>query len=539
MGNRFVAAGYNDPKPLIKVDGISIIEHVVNLFPGETNISFICNTKHLGETHMFSELKRIAPQSEVYEIPPHQLGPVYAVMQIADTINDDEEVIVNYCDFGTYWDYDDFLHHTRTRKADGAIVSYKNFHPHMLGSTNYAFMRDEDQWLLEIKEKEPFTNDRTQEYASNGTYYFRTGAILKKYFQALLDSEVDLNGEYYVSMVYNHLVNDGLKVSVYNIQHMLQWGTPQDLEAYQEWSNYFAKLMSPQPKPTSGRQGRMVVPMAGHGSRFVKEGYTTPKPLIEVSGKPMVLQAAAALPDASEQIFCCLGTHLDAYPLEAALNNTFPNCNVVRVEEVTEGQACTIELGLDGADEELPLVVGACDNSMVYDRKRFDEIVSNEKISAVAFSFRNHPSTKRNPQMYGWFRVKDGDRVTGVSVKEPISDTPENDHAVVGSFYFCKTRYFYDAIRELYKRNNRVKGEFYADSLIGILAEMGHDVRVFEVDHYICWGTPDDLRTYEYWQSFFHKAPWHAYNIAKDPLMASTKVDEYVKRSEEFHQMNK
>ena len=64
---------------------------------------------------------------------------------IFDEINDEDEVIVNYCDFGTYWDYNDFLKHTRDRDADGAVVAYKGFHPHMIKSPNYAFIKDKNQ----------------------------------------------------------------------------------------------------------------------------------------------------------------------------------------------------------------------------------------------------------------------------------------------------------------------------------------------------------------------------------------------------------
>ena len=86
--------------------------------------------------------------------------------------------------------------------------------------------------MLEIKEKEPFTANRMQEYASMGTYYFKKGAFVKKYFLELMDKEIDLKGEYYVSLVYNLLVEDTLKVSIYDVQHMLQWGTPEDVEEY-------------------------------------------------------------------------------------------------------------------------------------------------------------------------------------------------------------------------------------------------------------------------------------------------------------------
>ena len=142
-GQRFIDAGYTDPKPLIKVDGKPIIEHVCNLFPGEDNFIFICSKDHLDNTNMREILLSIKPDSQIISIDPHKKGPVYAVSKIFDLLDDEEETIISYCDYGTYWDYNDFVKDNRQRDADGAIASYKNFHPHMLGSTNYAFMRDD------------------------------------------------------------------------------------------------------------------------------------------------------------------------------------------------------------------------------------------------------------------------------------------------------------------------------------------------------------------------------------------------------------
>jgi NDP-sugar pyrophosphorylase family protein len=209
-GSRFIEAGFTTPKPLVQIDQKPIIEHVCDLFPGEDKFTFICNTNHLANTNLKKVLQTIKPNSNILEIPNHKKGPVYAVSLAEKFIEDDEEVIVNYCDFGTYWDYKNFLKHTRDRNADGAIPSYKGFHPHMLGTTNYAFMRDKDQWMLEIKEKEPFTNNRMEEYASNGTYYFKKGLYIKKYFQDLMRQGINIKGEYYVSLVFNLLVKDSL-----------------------------------------------------------------------------------------------------------------------------------------------------------------------------------------------------------------------------------------------------------------------------------------------------------------------------------------
>jgi NDP-sugar pyrophosphorylase family protein len=488
---------------------------------------------------MKSILQKLAPQGTIIGIPSHKKGPVYAVSQIFDLIDDDEETIINYCDFSTYWNYQDFLHHTRTRKADGAIPSYKGFHPHMLGTTNYAFIKDHEQWLEAIKEKDPFTSNRMQEYASNGTYYFSKGTYVKKYFQQLMDLDINLNGEYYVSLVYNLMQQDGLKTSVYEIQHMLQWGTPQDVEEYNQWSHYFSSIITqPQQAPaTQENKALTLIPMAGKGQRFADVGYTTPKPLIPVSGKPMIVQATESLPRTNRYTFVCLQEHLTKYPaIQETLQNSFPNTKIVTVDTFTQGQACIAELGITEDNLNNPLFVGACDNGMTFNHAKYQELINDTTIEAIALTFRNHPASKQNPHMYGWVKTTDDNTVTGVSVKKPISDNPGNDHAIVGAFYFSTAGLFLKAAHELYKNNIRVNNEFYIDSCIDVLAKLGHTVKVFEVDHYLCWGTPNDYKTFEYWQSFFHKCNWHPYSLEKDPTVEQSAIQELDKKYKTFDQ---
>jgi len=89
FGERFRAAGYVVPKPLIKVDGKPIIQHVVEMFSHEDDFIFICNEDHLlnPEYKMEEVLQGITPNSSIISIQSHKLGPVYAVMQALDEIN--------------------------------------------------------------------------------------------------------------------------------------------------------------------------------------------------------------------------------------------------------------------------------------------------------------------------------------------------------------------------------------------------------------------------------------------------------------------
>lgn len=511
IGKRFIDAGYKDPKPLIEVEGKPIIGHVVDMFPGESKFTFICNGDHLANTPMREILQGLRPDGNIVSIPPHKKGPVYAVSHVYDLIKNDEEVIVNYCDFGKVWDYPAFLTDTRSRKADGAIAAYRGFHPHMLGSTNYAFMREEDRWMLEIKEKEPFTDNRMQEFASDGTYYFRTGEILKEYFNRTMErSDLELKGEYYVSVVYNLLVEAGLKVSIFEIDHMLQWGTPGDLEEYNLWSGIFKSLAeNPYPRENPKRHINLI-PMAGRGSRFSDRGYTTPKPLLPVDGRPMVVRAMDSLPAATRNVFVAQKEHEDQFGLTTEIQKYDPRAVIKTINGVTEGQAITVDLGLEDEDLSLPLLVAASDNAMIYDRTKLAAWMSDSSVDAIVFTFRNHPSAKRNPEMYGWV-PRNGENATGVSVKKAISDQPGNDDAIVGAFYFRSGQLYKDTLKKLVDSNIRVNQEFYIDSMVGVLTDSGSTVKILPVEQYICWGTPDDYETYRYWQRCFSRVDWHPY----------------------------
>ena len=98
-------------------------------------------------------------------------------------------------------------------------------------------MTDSNDDLIEIREKFSFEKDKTKAKHSPGVYYFRSGRLLKRYCQRLVDSGQTLNGEYYASLSYNFMVQDGLKVWVpTNVDRFCQWGTPEDMSEYLFWT---------------------------------------------------------------------------------------------------------------------------------------------------------------------------------------------------------------------------------------------------------------------------------------------------------------
>lgn len=507
MGNRFVEAGYSDPKPLIVVDGKPIIQHIVELFTGVSDVIFICNNEHLANTNMRETLLGIVPTCKIVEVSTiNQKGPVDAVLKAKDIIDNDRPVIVSYCDYGTVWNFKKFLKYVESEDLDGAIPSYIGFHPHMLGKDNYAFCKTDANGLLkQIKEKEPFTNNKMEEYASNGTYYFKSGTILKKYFSKLVNKDIQLNGEYYVSLVYNLLVEDGLKVGIFEIDKMLQWGTPYDLEVYKGWSNYFKNIKTWSLTSSCPKDTTLILPMAGKGSRFSELGYDTPKPILPVNGNPMIVEAVECLPKTDNKTFITLSEHVIKYNIDDVLKEKYNECNVITIDSVTEGQACTCEIGINkiNLNNDLPILISASDNGILYDNEKIQKLLNDETVDIIVWSFRNSQSSKLSPNSYAWLDVDSEDKIRHVSCKKFIYDDPLKTHAIVGTMFFRKAKYFTDGLNENYKLNFRTNGEFYVDDVINRCIDSGLNVKVFECENYICWGTPNDYRTYNYWKEYF------------------------------------
>lgn len=508
VGKRFVDAGYKDPKPLIVVEGKPIIQHVVELFPDEEKITFICNDEHLKNTNMRQILKNISPTSNIFEVSVNnRKGPVDALLQASELIEDDEEIIISYCDYGTKWDYKKFKQEILKSNADGAIACYKGFHPHMLGSDNYAFVREENMLMLEIQEKKPFTKNKMNEYASNGTYYFKSGKILKQYFKELVEKGISTNNEFYVSMVYNLLKDDNLKILIFEIEKMLQWGTPKDLEEYLIWSNYFLKRNIDFNKNFQDQKNTtLILPMAGAGSRFFNEGYNVPKPLLDVEGLSMVIRAVNCLPDTTNKIFICQNEHLEKYEIKQTIQNEYKNVEFVGIDYITEGQACSCELAFNNTniDKNHAVMISACDNGVYYNMNEYEKLLNDENVDVIIWSFSNNPTSKLYPHMYAWLDVDENNYIKRVSIKKPFDDC-ENKYAIIGTMFFKKGEYFLKGLELIYKNNFRTNGEFYVDNMIEPLLNDGYKCKIFNVENYLCWGTPNDYKTYTYWFDYFNE----------------------------------
>lgn len=507
-GDRYKRAGYTQPKPLVPVDNKTMIERVLDAFPANGKYVFGVNREHAETTEVLAVLKKLRPDAKVIVMDGHKDGPVRTILEAAEALPDDEDICVNYCDFGVEWSFPKFESWLTEGKWDGAMTAYKGFHPHSLGPTLYAYMKNDGDRVTEIREKHHFTENKFEEYASSGLYWFRTGRALKAAAQKLVASGQRVNNEFYASMLMQVLIEDGQKVGVFELDKFFQWGTPEDLRDYEGWAKAMRRYPSFLAEAASlETKAAEVFPMAGLGQRFVDQGYADPKPLIDVLGRTMIEQSMRCLPATDQRVLIARAEHArDPRFLETL--DRIGNAKVIELAKLTEGQAITAEIGvaeIAKLDPARPVLIAPCDTGYLYDPKTWLALEAAGDADLIVWTARAHLPAIWRPHMYGWIKNENG-WATAAAVKKIIDGVPIQDQEVVtGTFWFKSAAFFQEQVAALVAANDRVNNEFYIDTIARRMIADGKKVRVFTVDKYIPWGTPEELKTFFYWNDVHRK----------------------------------
>lgn len=236
----------------------------------------------------------------------------------------------------------------------------------------------------------------------------------------------------------------------------------------------------------------IVVPMAGRGSRFANVGYTTPKPLIEFGGRPMIQWVIDNIRPARPHrfVFLCLDEHLRAHPaVPEALYRLCPGCEIVRVVGVTEGAACTALLAKHLIDSDEPLMIANSDQYIDLPIEEYLTTLDRERAAGLIMTFwSDHPK-------WSYCRLASDGLVTEVVEKQVVS----ND-ATVGIYNFARGRDFVRAAERMIDLGLRVNGEFYVAPAYNQLIAEGARIVVRSIGaegagmHGL--GTPEDLAAF-------------------------------------------
>jgi len=234
--------------------------------------------------------------------------------------------------------------------------------------------------------------------------------------------------------------------------------------------------------PWRNQKMNVLIPMAGAGSRFAQAGYTFPKPLIEVRGKPMIQVVVENLNVEAHFIFLVQKEHYEKYNLKQLLNLIAPGCDIIQVDGLTEGAACTTLLAKDLINNDNPLLMANSDQFVEWNSNECLYAFTADSIDGGIVSFKaTHPK-------WSFAKVGDDGFVTEVAEKNPISD-----NATVGIYFWKKGSDYVKYAEEMISKNIRTNNEFYVCPVFNEAIQDGKKIRLKQIERMWGIGTPEDL----------------------------------------------
>ena len=253
------------------------------------------------------------------------------------------------------------------------------------------------------------------------------------------------------------------------------------VEKIEEATNILTGLTQKQ-IPWRNKKMNVLIPMAGAGSRFSQAGYTFPKPLIEVNGKPMIEVVVNNLNMEAHYIFLVQKEHYEKYNLKFLLNLIAPNCDIVQLDGITEGAACTTLLAKEFINNDEPLVIANSDQYVEWNSNECMYAFSADEIDAGILTFKSH-----HPK-WSYARLDESGFVAEVAEKKVISDD-----ATVGIYYWSKGSDYVKYAEQMISKDIRVNNEFYVCPVFNEAIADGKKIKIKNIESMWGIGTPEDL----------------------------------------------
>ena len=257
-----------------------------------------------------------------------------------------------------------------------------------------------------------------------------------------------------------------------------------------EYSKIFSKLHNTKQNTMSkwhDEKLNVVIPMAGAGSRFEKAGYTFPKPLIDVNGKPMIQVVVESMNMEATFIYIVQKSHREKYNLDTLLNLITPNCKIVEVDGLTEGAACTVLLAKEHINNENQLILTNSDQFIQWDSTEFMYQMNEKDFDGAIMCFEStHPK-------WSFAKTNEDGLITEVAEKNPISN-----QATAGIYYFKHGSDFVASAEQMIEKNIRTNNEFYVCPVYNEAILNDKKIYNYHIPAENMWGlgTPEDLKHY-------------------------------------------
>lgn len=292
------------------------------------------------------------------------------------------------------------------------------------------------------------------------------------YFQAAQDETVIFEDSYVGRLAAQR---SGARLITVDNRYDLTWQKIKQITS-------ISSNVEPIKMPWKSDKLNVLIPMAGAGSRFESAGYTFPKPLIEVLGKPMIQMVVENLNIDAKYIYIVQKNHFEKYNLDYLLKLITPNCEIVQVEGLTEGAACTTLLAKEYINNDASLVIANSDQFVEWNSGETIYSFMSDGIDGGIVTFKaTHPK-------WSYARVNENGIVEEVAEKKPISDI-----ATAGIYFWKRGSDYVKYADKMIAKNIRTNGEFYVCPVFNEAIQEGKKIKIKNIEKMWGLGTPEDL----------------------------------------------
>ena len=226
----------------------------------------------------------------------------------------------------------------------------------------------------------------------------------------------------------------------------------------------------------------VIIPMAGRGKRFEDAGYSFPKPLIDVNGKPMIQIIIENLNLTAKHIFICQGEHVQKFAIHDLMNLLKPDSEIISINEITQGAAETVLKAKDLINNDDELIIANSDQWIDWNPQHFLSFMRKKDADGGIVTFiSTHPK-------WSYVRINDENLVEEVAEKRPISNI-----ATVGIYYYKHGKDFVKAAEQMMTKNIRTNNEFYVAPVFNEMIASGKKIHIYPIAEMKGLGTPEDL----------------------------------------------
>ena len=237
-----------------------------------------------------------------------------------------------------------------------------------------------------------------------------------------------------------------------------------------------------------------IMPMGGMGQRFIKYGYTDPKPLIDINGKPMFVRSAKSLPKLNAWIFIVPVKFKKIKDFHASLKKYFKKFKIIYLSKKTEGQAITCLKANKFIEKNGLIFIKSCDVFFEYNKNELKKKISESDIVVFTSKTTNHHI--KNPNSFGWVKTIGKNQIK-ISCKKPLSRNLSKDRIIIGSFVFKNKNVFKNSVNAIVKNNKKINNEYYLDVVAAEANKLDLTVAEVKVKKIMSWGSHQELNLWK------------------------------------------